>query len=348
MAHWLNAKDGDFDTRRDWSTHRVPVYNAKHKDDAILDAVGGAYTVTVTKEEHVRSLQTAANATLAIADNSNALFYVAEGTGAGANAGTIMLGNSTAILFNGGTVDNTGLISLKAGMNVALFNVKGNVTLRGGGAVVMSDNLLNVIEDGFSGTSGTLTNVDNTISGAGAIGISPTGGGTLTVINEAAGVIEATGANNALLVSTPGVTMVNDGLLLATGVAGLTIAGTAVDGSGGGEIRAGKGSIVRLSDAAVVGGTLTTNGSGTMLASGQCAFDGHASAVHNQGKVSIADGGVLAARGTVDNSGTISLLGDNAGSTIVLSGDLTLTGGGVISLGDYELNSISGRPPPTP
>ena len=53
MAHWLNAIDGNFNTKNDWSTGRVPVYNAKHKDDAILDAVGGAYTVTVTTNEDV-------------------------------------------------------------------------------------------------------------------------------------------------------------------------------------------------------------------------------------------------------------------------------------------------------
>ncbi|MBA3811045.1 MAG: hypothetical protein H0X27_05255 [Caulobacteraceae bacterium] len=343
MAHWVNAKDGGFDTRKDWSTRRVPVYNAKHKDDAILDAVGGAYTVTVTKSENVASLQTASNATLAFADKSGAIFTVNKGTGAGANAGTIKIRSESALAFEGGTINNTGLISLEAKTGVAVFNAKGDVTLQGGGAVVMGDNLLNVIEDGFSGTTGTLTNVDNTISGAGAIGIGPSSGGTLTVINGAAGVIEATGANNALLVSTPGVTMVNDGLLLATGAAGLTIAGTVVDGSGGGEIRAGKGSIVRLSDADIVGGTLATNGTGTILVSGQSAFDGQASAIHNQAKVSIADGAVLGVRGAIDNSGTISLRGDNAGSSIGLAGDLTLTGGGVVSLGDYDLNSISGH-----
>lgn len=53
MAYWVKAKDGDCDTRKDWSTRRVPVYNGKHRDDAILDAARRDYTVTVTKPETV-------------------------------------------------------------------------------------------------------------------------------------------------------------------------------------------------------------------------------------------------------------------------------------------------------
>src|SRR5471032_328256 len=95
MAHWVTAKDGNFNTKNDWNPKRVPVYNAQHKDDAILDAVGGAYTVTTTTNEDVKTIQTASNATLSLTGVTT--FVVQNGTGtskdAGANAGSILIGD---------------------------------------------------------------------------------------------------------------------------------------------------------------------------------------------------------------------------------------------------------------
>ena len=77
----------------------------------------------------------------------------------------------------------------------------------------MSDSAENVI----SGTleSVTLTNVDNTISGAGQIGA-----GQMTLVNE--GTIVATGTN-ALVIDTGANTITNSGTLEATGEGGLVI-----------------------------------------------------------------------------------------------------------------------------
>src|SRR5262249_29513123 len=84
-----------------------------------------------------------------------------------------------------------------------------------GGQVVLSDDSENVV----TGTNGdvTLTNVDNTISGAGHLG-----NGQMTLVNE--GTIIATGAN-ALDIDTGTNVVVNTGTLEATGTGGLVIHG---------------------------------------------------------------------------------------------------------------------------
>ena len=108
------------------------------------------------------------------------------------NTGSMAISNG-AILPLGGTVDNTGTIALNSsGDETDLEILVKGVTLQGGGQVVLSDSSENVI---FGGTAdATLTNVDNTISGAGQIGQ-----GQMTLVNQ--GTIDATGAN-ALLIDT--------------------------------------------------------------------------------------------------------------------------------------------------
>ena len=98
-----------------------------------------------------------------------------------------MMVSDGAVLPLCGTIDNTGTIALNSsGDHTELQIVGDGVTLEGGGQLILSDNAANIIVG--TGPSDTLTNVDNTISGAGQIG---SGDGTLTLVNEAHGTIEA-------------------------------------------------------------------------------------------------------------------------------------------------------------
>ena len=116
-----------------------------------------------------------------------------------------------AMLPLGGTIDNTGTIALTStGDETDLQIIGDGVTLQGGGQVILSDSHENVIFGATSAT--TLTNIDNTISGAGQIGI---GDGNLTLVNEAAGTIDANFADGVLTLNT-GNTILNAGLLEAT------------------------------------------------------------------------------------------------------------------------------------
>ena len=136
------------------------------------------------------------------------------------NAGTIDIGNG-AMLPLGGAIANSGTIELNSAGSQAELQLEGGATLTGHGSVVMSDDSNNLIDG--SGVHGTLTNVDNTISGAGEIG-----GGDLALVNG--GTIDATGTN-ALVIDTGANVVSNSGTLEASGSGGLVVHGD-VDNSG--------------------------------------------------------------------------------------------------------------------
>ncbi|WP_029586060.1 Ig-like domain-containing protein, partial [Bradyrhizobium sp. URHD0069] len=129
------------------------------------------------------------------------------------NAGTMTIGDG-AMLPLSGIINNTGTIALESAGNGTLLQViQHGVTLEGGGQVILSDSGDNVI----TGTLGsvTVTNVDNTISGAGQLGA-----GQMILINE--GTIIATGTNS-LDIDTGTNIVINVGTLEATGSGGLVI-----------------------------------------------------------------------------------------------------------------------------
>jgi hypothetical protein len=139
--------------------------------------------------------------------------FVFNATPVTENPGSMVISNG-AILPLSGTIDNAGHIALNSsGNETDLQLIEHGITLQGGGHVDLSDSSDNVI----SGTASdvTLTNVDNTISGAGHLG-----GGMMALINE--GTIIATG-NNALDIDTGTNAIVNSGTLEATGSGGLII-----------------------------------------------------------------------------------------------------------------------------
>ena len=128
-------------------------------------------------------------------------------------AGTMTIGDG-ALLPLSGVINNTGTIALdSAGSTTTLELIQYGITLKGGGQVVLSDSSANFI----SGTlaSVTLTNVDNTISGAGQLGA-----GQMTLVNS--GTIIANGTN-ALVIDTGSNVVINSGTLEATGNGGLIV-----------------------------------------------------------------------------------------------------------------------------
>jgi hypothetical protein len=156
-----------------------------------------------------------------------------------------------AILPLGGTINNTGAIGLNStGDETDLEVLVKGVTLQGGGQVILSDNGENVI---FGGTAdATLTNVDNTISGAGQIGQ-----GQMTLVNQ--GTINANGSN-ALVIDTGSNAVTNSGTLEATAAGGLTV-DSAVNNSG--NLLAEGGNLTLKGD--VTGsGSATISGSATL------------------------------------------------------------------------------------
>ncbi|WP_348652646.1 immunoglobulin-like domain-containing protein, partial [Bradyrhizobium sp. Mp19] len=168
-----------------------------------------------------------------------------------------------AILPLSGIIHNTGTISLgSTGSETDLRLIEHGISLEGGGQMLLSDNIGNVVSGAVSDV--TLTNVDNTISGAGQLGA-----GTMTLINQST--IVATGAN-VLEIDTGENAVINSGTLEATGPGGLVI-DSAVTNSG--LLWANGGNIIANHD--VSGGAAQISGTATLelrnMASTDVKFD---------------------------------------------------------------------------
>ncbi|PPQ16966.1 hypothetical protein CV770_23205, partial [Bradyrhizobium sp. AC87j1] len=199
------------------------------------------------------------------------------------NAGTMTIGNG-ALLPLSGNIHNTGTISLNStGGETDLQLVGHGILLDGGGQVLLSDNSENTVSGGVSDV--TLTNVDNTISGAGQLGE-----GTLILVNQ--GTINATGTN-ALEIDTGSNTVVNSGTIAASGGGGLVI-DSDVDNSG---LLWAHGANITLNG--------SVNGSGTALMDGVATIEfGAASSAHVA--LDAAATGTIVLHDSFDFSGVVS------------------------------------------
>jgi VCBS repeat-containing protein len=178
--------------------------------------------------------------------------FVFDQTPVTTNAGNMAIGDG-AILPLSGVVHNAGAITLNSvGDETDLQLIGHGITLDGGGQVFLSDNAENII----SGTAPdvTLTNVDNTISGAGQLGA-----GQLTLVNE--GTIDAVGTA-PLVIDTGANAVANFGTLEATGSGGLIIHGDVVNI---GTLLANGGNII-------VEGNVSGSGSATISGAGSLQF----------------------------------------------------------------------------
>ena len=183
-----------------------------------------------------------------------------------------------------GTINNTGTIELSStGDETNLQIIDHGITLEGAGQVVLLDSAENTIV----GTSPdvTLTNVDNTISGAGQIGA-----GTLTLVNE--GTIDATGTN-PLTVDTGANAVTNSGTLEASGAGRLIVQSNIVND---GFLWANGGSVT-------LEGNVTGNGSALISGSGSLEF-----AASSSENTAFAPGssGILVLDHSFDFSGVVS------------------------------------------
>ncbi|WP_036997818.1 VCBS domain-containing protein [Pseudomonas chlororaphis] len=187
------------------------------------------------------------------------------------NSGTLSIADGAIMPFGGG-IHNSGTIELgSAGNETSLEILFRGATLTGGGQVLLSDNVQNVI---FGGSADTvLTNVDNRISGAGQLGA-----GQMILAN--AGLILASGLNS-LVLDTGTHTITNSGVLESTGTGGMTVA-SAVENTG--HLWANGGDLHLLAD-------VTGNGSATIDGDASLTFAGAAHisvAFHGEGAGSLA------------------------------------------------------------
>ena len=236
----------------------------------------------------------------------------------------------------GGNVANYGNIQVGSTGSSTYLTIEGDVQLTGGGTISLSDNPSNDI---FSNTGGSvLENVDNTISGSGGI---YSNSGRLSLVNDANGVIEGSGTNNALDINN--ILVTNDGLLEATGSAGLVLASVTLNQSGGGKLEANGGNVYLQANVDIIGGTLSapkglieSDGAGGTLDGSQTLPVTIASGTTFQ----VDNGDNIAITGSIVNHGVISLDATNSATDLIVNGATSLSGGGSVQLGDNASNRI--------
>ena len=290
---WTGGASGNWSNSSNWSTGVVP--NGAAVNVCINDARSPSSAVTLDIGVTVHNL---------IIDPSNSL--------------TIANGE---VLDITGQIQNAGLIAVAGSSNNTFLNIDAAVTLTGGGSVTLANGNTYIRENG----TGTLTNVNNTISGTGIIG-----NDNLTFINQAGGTVNATG--NALLINAAGV--VNQGLFEATG-AGVLEVNVTVNNAGG-TITAANGSQVQFLGGAVIqGGLLSTASGATFLGSfsGDIVLDGSShGTLTNTAAYTIANGSETDWTGTINNAGSVLVDATSNNTFLNLDGAVTAIGAGTITV----------------
>ncbi len=354
-------------------------------DDVVIEAANGSLTYQVTingpdfwgNMPAADSVFIATGSSLTVNAGGNALTL-----GAGLGMNGTALTNNGAVTINstsqgaptavavGGNISNFGFITLHTigGGWGSLLSLTNDVTLKGGGQVVLSLGASDANRDEITGSSTTfattLHNFDNTISGAGTIGsgnVVTDPGNKLILDNQAAGVVIASNAATALTVNT--VSIANAGVLSAIGGATLKLLNTAITQSGSGKIISdGIGSTVLFSGVTLKGGLLTTANGGLLTDDQATAvtFDGSTAAgpvtfATNYLVGSSGQGNPLSAtvgvtfNGAIINNGVVTLHdvgGDWQSAIKIGASDVTLTGAGQIVMqtvtGDANRNEITG------
>ena len=232
------------------------------------------------------------------------------------NTGAMTISDG-AFLPLSGLINNTGAIALDSSGNATVLQlIQDGITLDGGGQIILSDSDHNFISAAFPGV--TLTNRDNTISGAGQIG-----DWQMILINE--GTVVATGTH-ALTIDTGANVVINSGILEATGSGGLvvnsdvsnsgliwanngniTLAGT-VTGTGGALI---SGGALEFSSASSINVTFAGGNLGTLVLDNPTAFNG---AIFGFSGSSTEDSDFINLKGIGFDAGTLWTYYDNVGA----------------------------------
>jgi hypothetical protein len=289
---WTGAAgDGNWDNMANWRPQQVP-----GAGDTVVIAPAAAALIDLGVADAAANLTTSSLVTLAVGNNHD--FTI--GTGA------------SALFSNGGT------LQLNAGADAATLKLGAtHVTLTGGGVVALDGSGLASITDG--GTPTTLTNLNNTIAGAGAI----QSYGALTVVND--GIIDAAGG--ALVVGGTGGVINNKMLEASSG--GTLLLGLAIANAGTIELAGGNAEL----GTTITGGTIT--GTGTLVVASIHQLDSDSGTLSGGAKGLTLDAATavqsagLYLRGAIANASTIAL---DANSRLTLAANVTLSGGGTLTL----------------
>ncbi len=235
-----------------------------------------------------------------------------------------------ASLFNAGTI---GLLDEYAYL-IDQIGAVGGATLVGGGLVTLSE-LSSIVLAG-STSDKTLTNLDNRLTGSGTIG-----GGHLSLVNMAGGLIDACASDgSAMTLDASAGSLVNAGLIETTGAGGLVIQHGVV---------ANRGTIANSGTGglSLIDATIEELGAGALLLAARTVLlasgaDSVVGSLTNHGAIIEAAGATLTVQGPLSNPGTISATGAAvlaAGGTLANAGLVAAKTGGALSVTCAVANS---------
>jgi hypothetical protein len=242
-------------------------------------------------------------------------------------SGALLVQNA-ASLTGAGTIDGAGAsIQLASTASTTTLSLAPGAQLTGVGAVDMGNHANNRVIS--SAGVGTATNVGWTVRGSGALGAN-----SLALINQ--GVVSADQPTSLICDPPPGLPFVNEGELVAALGGTLRLNGGDFENVGG-VVRAEDGSAVELAGASVMGGAITSEGTGEVrVVTASTVSDG--AAMSALVRVPNASSLTLVAPGP--NTGEISLESTVSITELRCMGDCTLTGGGTITLSDKSGNRL--------
>ena len=339
-----NTADGNWSNPANWDPQDVP--DAAGESGRI--SIGGVYTVTLDMSPTIEWLDISnADATLLLPGATLTLLHPAGLT----NDGTVRnIVGSTIV----GNITNNGLFSLR-GYNQAL---------RLDGPTVTNHGTIMVNPEHSGYWADLIFSADTTLDGTGLVQLdyssaymSTAGGATVTqgaehrisgrgvlqaaLVND--GTVEADVNGETMLLS--GFTKLNHNLMRALDRGTLLAEGVTIDQAGGGTMRAEDDSIVRLTNATIIGGSLDSAGAGIVQHHG-----GHSTltGVTNLGQLNLVGYNLYTyINGAgLTNNGSIVVNSDQSGYFARVyyteNGDLNGTGTMTLNYSSASLDSADG------
>ena len=342
--------------------------------NSVVIGAAGAYTITTSQAITVESL-TISDPTATLVLGAGKRFTLC-GVEPSSNAGGLNLTAGAILSFAGG-LTNTGRIYLN-GVSGASVNSTGlPATLVNGGASAGSISGAGVIGDAnltFNNLAKGGVNANGakslTLTAGGGVNnaglLEATAGGTLSLQNDAVnnlggrilaaagsqvqvqGAAIASGSVSSALggsiaavggapASISGAAISDLGLVEAIGGGILTLSGDTVTGAGQ-ILASGTGSSLQIASSTLTGQTLNATAGGLLSVTGSTVLNG----VTNTGALHIANGTAAVLKGVLTNAGQISFDSTGSLTKTMVSGAVSLTGGGSVTLANQSYISGTG------
>ena len=241
-----------------------------------------------------------------------------------------------------GIITNNGTLTLEANSSVTDLEVQGSgATLKGAGKVVL--NSVGGAKAGINGIGGSkLTVESHTIEGFGNFGQN-----TITLDHQVGSLVDAnvTGENIRMDLTGGLVDNLNAGTFQASNGGAFVLNGTFLDNTGG-TIQALDASTTVLTNSTVVGGLLTTAGTGEIQTSE--SSNTFLKDLTNSGTFVALNNSDTGIDGTITNTGLMTMLSNSSQTDLeVQSGGAILTGGGTVTLDSAggatsKINAVGG------